>query len=120
HQVSHAIADHALETHLHAQLIQALREVEGIRVLAVRREQLRADGDNLRVHASSVFGTVARTQSECRLLSDAEVRSEATSTHASDREAPQGRARRGRSRRTTPPPAPAALRGAIPAGRPRS
>src|SRR5579883_15298 len=45
-----AVSDNGLEHDFHAQLIQALGEKQGIGVLAEGSKQLRADGDDLRVH----------------------------------------------------------------------
>ena len=50
-KVLHAIADGGFEGHLHADLVQALGDEEGIGVLAKGRQHLRADGDGFCKHA---------------------------------------------------------------------
>ena len=52
-QIFLAVADNGFESHRHAELVELLGEVEGVGVLAERRQHLRADCDDLRFHESS-------------------------------------------------------------------
>jgi hypothetical protein len=45
------IADNGLEDDFHAELIETLGQEQGIGVLAIRRQELRADSYDLSVHA---------------------------------------------------------------------
>src|ERR1700734_586682 len=54
-QMLQLVAGDRLELDRHAQLVQLFREVQRIGVLAVRREHLRPNRDNLRVHRSPGF-----------------------------------------------------------------
>ena len=44
------VAHNALEAHFNAQFIQFFGEVERVRVLAIRSEQLRPNGNDLGIH----------------------------------------------------------------------
>src|SRR5262249_43454418 len=44
------VSDHALGHYLNAEAVELVREVEGIRIQALRGEKLGADCDNLRLH----------------------------------------------------------------------
>jgi len=46
-----AVADNGLENHLNTELVKFFCEVERVRVLAEGRQQLRADGNDLGIHA---------------------------------------------------------------------
>ena len=45
-----AVADDGLEDDFYAKLVELFGEIEGIRVLAKRSQQLRSDGNDLGVH----------------------------------------------------------------------
>ncbi len=49
-QALEIVADHTLENHLNAQLIDLLGEIERVRIHAEGREQLGAHRDDLSVH----------------------------------------------------------------------
>ncbi len=54
HEISMAIAHHGLEAYFHPQFIELAGEKERVRVLPVRCQQLRANGNDLSVHLSSL------------------------------------------------------------------
>ena len=57
-----AVSDNRFENYVHTQFIETPGEEEGIGVLAIGRQELRADGDDFSVHDNSVnrMTTIAR------------------------------------------------------------